>query len=86
MSTDLDVPAAGRIPEAAQCARVVPLDDAIDGLFELRHRKRAPSGRTRQPTGLWMKSGLWISCFSMSETVADTKGSLFGVLTMKDAT
>jgi hypothetical protein len=41
---------------------------------------------TRQATGLSMKSGLWIGCFSMSETVADTQGSLFGVLTMKDAT
>jgi hypothetical protein len=46
--TDLDVPAAGRIPEAAQCARVVSLDDEIDGLFELRHRKRAPPGDPRR--------------------------------------
>ena len=44
------------------------------------------ANRRRPPTGLWMKSGLWISCFVMSETVADTRGSLFGVLTMKDAT
>jgi hypothetical protein len=51
-----------------------------------RHRTADTDADTLQPTALWMKSGLWISCFSMSETVADARGSLFGVLTMKNAT
>jgi hypothetical protein len=37
-------------------------------------------------TGPWLKSGLWLSCYVMSETVAATWRSRFGGLTMKDAT